>query len=54
MAIEKLPGLRPGVNVAAGTVTHPAVAEAVGMDYVPVEEAWALSAERVSEVAGGD
>ena len=38
-AIEKLPGLRPGVNVAGGRVTHQAVAEAVGEDYVPLEEA---------------
>jgi alanine dehydrogenase len=38
-AIEKLPGLRAGVNVAAGRVTHEAVADAVGEDYVPVEEA---------------
>ncbi len=38
-AIRRDPGLRPGVNVANGEVTHPAVAEAVGVDYVPVEEA---------------
>jgi alanine dehydrogenase len=38
-AIRRDPGLRPGVNVAAGKVTHAAVAEGVGMDYVPVEEA---------------
>ena len=38
-AIEKVPGLRPGVNVAAGKVTHQAVAEAVGEEYVPLEEA---------------
>ncbi len=38
-AIRRDPGLRPGVNVAAGKVTHPAVAEGVGMDYVPVEQA---------------
>jgi alanine dehydrogenase len=38
-AIRLDPGLRLGVNVAAGKVTHPAVAEAVGMEYVPVEEA---------------
>jgi alanine dehydrogenase len=42
-AIRRDPGLRPGVNVAAGKVTHPAVAEGVGMDYVPVEEALGLS-----------
>jgi alanine dehydrogenase len=41
-AIRRDPGLRPGVNVAAGKVTHPAVAEGVGMDYVPVEEALEL------------
>jgi len=38
-AIRRDPGLRPGVNVANGQVTHPAVAEAVGMPSVPVEEA---------------
>jgi alanine dehydrogenase len=38
-AIRRDPGLRLGVNVAGGDVTHPAVAEAVGADYVPVEEA---------------
>jgi alanine dehydrogenase len=41
-AIRRDPGLRPGVNVAAGKVTHPAVAEGVGMEYVPVEEALEL------------
>jgi alanine dehydrogenase len=38
-AIRRDPGLRPGINVAAGRVTHPAVAEGVGAEYVPVEEA---------------
>jgi alanine dehydrogenase len=38
-AIRKDPGLRPGVNVANGAVTHPAVAEAVGMDFATVEKA---------------
>ncbi len=41
-AIGRIPGLRPGVNVAAGRVTHPAVAEGVGMEYVPVEDALPL------------
>jgi hypothetical protein len=27
------------VNVAAGKVTHPGVAEGVGSDYVPIETA---------------
>jgi alanine dehydrogenase len=36
------PGLRMGVNVAAGRVTHPAVAEGVGVEFTPVEEALGL------------
>ena len=42
-AIERIPGLRPGVNVAAGKVTHPAVAEGVGMDFVPFEQALGIA-----------
>jgi alanine dehydrogenase len=38
-AIRRDPGLRLGVNVVGGKVTHPAVAEGVGAEYVPVEEA---------------
>jgi len=38
-AIRRDPGLRLGVNVAGGEVTHAAVAEGVGANYVPVEEA---------------
>ena len=62
-AIRRDPGLRLGVNVAAGEVTHPAVAEGVGTTWVPVEEALGFepapggrgrSAERVSEIAGGN
>ena len=45
-AARRDPGLRSGVNVAAGQVTHPAVAEAVGADFVPVEEALGASRER--------
>jgi alanine dehydrogenase len=41
-AIRKDPGLRPGVNVANGVVTHPAVAEAVGLEYAPLEQALGL------------
>jgi alanine dehydrogenase len=37
--VEANPGLRLGVNVAAGQVTYVPVAEAVGVPYVPVEEA---------------
>jgi alanine dehydrogenase len=43
-ALEKLPGLKPGVNVAAGKVTHPAVAEGVGADYTPVEDVLSVTA----------
>ncbi len=38
-AIARDPGLRSGVNVAAGQVTHAAVAQGVGMPFTPVEEA---------------
>jgi alanine dehydrogenase len=41
-AIARDPGLRMGVNVAAGRVTHPAVAEGVGVPFTPVEEALGL------------
>jgi alanine dehydrogenase len=41
-AIRRDPGLRLGVNVAAGEVTHPAVAEGVGAEWVSVEDALGL------------
>jgi alanine dehydrogenase len=34
-AVEQLPGLTGGVNVAAGRVTHAAIAEATGAPYSP-------------------
>ena len=37
-AVARDPGLRAGVNVARGHVTHPAVAQGVGMPFVPVED----------------
>jgi alanine dehydrogenase len=43
-AIDELPGLRPGVNIADGKVTHPAVAEGTGMDYTPVEDVLSVTA----------
>jgi alanine dehydrogenase len=43
-AIVDDPELRSGVNVAAGYITHPAVAEAVGLPYVPIEEVLGPSA----------
>ena len=36
-AARRDPGLRLGINVAEGRVTHPAVAEGVGMEFTPVE-----------------
>ena len=42
-AIEEDPGLRPGVNVAGGKVTHAAVAEGTGLEYVPLDEVLELS-----------
>ena len=37
-ALSRQPGLRPGVNVAGGRVTHEAVAEGVGAAYTPLDE----------------
>jgi alanine dehydrogenase len=37
-AARRDPGLRLGINVADGRVTHPAVAEAVGVEHTPVEQ----------------
>jgi alanine dehydrogenase len=42
-AIAKDPGLRPGVNVAGGKVTHPAVAESTGLPFTPLEESLVAS-----------
>jgi alanine dehydrogenase len=38
-AVHRDPGLRPGINVANGHVTHHGVAEGVGAQYVSPEEA---------------
>jgi alanine dehydrogenase len=43
-AIESMPGLVPGVNVAHGKVTHAAVAEGTGMEYTPVEDVLSVTA----------
>jgi len=40
-AVNESPGLKLGVNVAAGQVTYAPVADAVGARYVPVDEALA-------------
>ncbi len=41
-ALAEDPHLRQGLNVHAGRVTYKAVAEALGLDYVPAEEALRL------------
>ncbi len=38
-AVRRDPALAHGVNVYRGAITHPAVAEALGMPYVPLEQA---------------
>jgi alanine dehydrogenase len=43
-AIQKLPGLKAGVNVADGKVTHEAVADGTGMPYTPVEDVLGVTA----------
>jgi alanine dehydrogenase len=45
-AIRRDPGLRSGVNVAGGALTHPAVAEGVGANCIPVEEVLGLQREK--------
>jgi alanine dehydrogenase len=47
-AIRRDPGLGLGVNVAGGHITHPAVAEAVGEDFVSVEQALGLEEPEMS------
>jgi alanine dehydrogenase len=37
-ALALNPGLRSGVNVARGVITNPAVAEAVGLPFTPMDE----------------
>jgi alanine dehydrogenase len=53
-AARRDPGLRLGVNVAGGQVTHRAVAEGVGMDYVPPERQLGIDPERQDGVPGAD
>jgi alanine dehydrogenase len=38
-AVARDPGLRLGVNIAGGEVTHPAVASSLDMPLVPLDEA---------------
>jgi len=50
-AVRRDPGLRLGVNVAGGRVTHPAVAEAVKATYTPPEQALDALPARKPEAA---
>jgi alanine dehydrogenase len=50
-ATRRDPGLRLGVNVAGGRVTHPAVAESVEMEYTPPEQVLDGVAEAKTEAA---
>ncbi|MGE5635652.1 MAG: alanine dehydrogenase [Nocardioidaceae bacterium] len=47
-AVASDPGLRPGVNVARGHVTHPAVAEGVGMPFAPLERVFGAPARETA------
>ena len=47
------PGLRLGINVARGRVTHRAVADAVGMDYTPPEEILDIAASNGASDGAG-
>jgi alanine dehydrogenase len=52
-AAARDPGLRLGVNVAGGKVTHAAVAQGVGMDYTPFEEALGIEAPEGGPTSDG-
>ena len=52
-AIARDPGLRAGVNVAAGRVTHAAVAHDAGFEFTPVEEALGVQGDSRSPTSAG-
>lgn len=53
-AARRDPGLKLGINVAGGRVTHAAVAEGVGMDYVRVDDALGISPQPGDTEPGAD
>jgi alanine dehydrogenase len=53
-AARRNPGLKLGVNVAHGKVTHPAVAEGVGMEYVPPDEVLGIAEVPENGAPGSD
>jgi alanine dehydrogenase len=50
-AIDRTPGLSGGVSVVRGNVTHPAVAETLGLPFVPPHEALRLADDGVAAAA---
>ncbi len=52
-AASRDPGLRLGINVAKGKVTHPAVAQGVDMEYTPPEDVLEIG-EPKTAVPGSD
>jgi alanine dehydrogenase len=53
-AARRDPGLKLGINVAAGKVTHPAVAEGVGVEYVTPESVLNIPAPANGSPPGAD
>jgi alanine dehydrogenase len=53
-AAQRDPGLKLGINVAAGKVTHPAVAEGVGAEYVTPESVLDIPAPTNGSPPGAD
>jgi alanine dehydrogenase len=53
-ASRRDPGLKLGLNVAHGKVTHPAVAEGVGMDYVTPDEVLGIEGSSANGAPGAD
>ncbi len=52
-AAERDPGLKLGINVAGGKVTHPAVAEGVGAEYVAPEQVLGFGSPAANGAADG-
>lgn len=53
-AAARDPGLRLGINVAGGRVTHPAVAADVGLDYTPAEQVLGIEPLELERAPGLD
>jgi alanine dehydrogenase len=53
-AARRDPGLKLGINVAGGKVTHPAVAEGVGREYVAADDVLGIEPPAVDGAPGAD